>query len=224
MTGYALLFLWILTGQSGAPSSPLTQKGNAREVAGEVNNGAGPDVSEQLLKVRRIYVDTFGDDKISQTLQAMTITSLTGSKRFIVTENREKADAVLRGSALEKTSHELHAKGEGTAVATAAGAHSGELSGSWSAGSGQIAGSHRGAFGAESLATEDSVATTETIDDARIAVRLVSKDGDVIWSTTQESQGAKYKGASADVADKIVKQLVRDIEKLEQKSTGRAKE
>jgi hypothetical protein len=35
----------------------------------------------------------------------------------------------------------------------------------------------------------------------------------VVWSTTQESKGAKYKSAGADVADKIVKQLLRDIEK-----------
>ena len=37
-----------------------------------------------------------------------------------------------------------------------------------------------------------------------------------MWSglTTQESKGAKYKGASADVSDKIVKQLLRDIEHL----------
>ena len=34
-----------------------------------------------------------------------------------------------------------------------------------------------------------------------------------IWTTTQESKGAKYKGASADVANKIVKQLVWDMEK-----------
>ena len=40
-------------------------------------------------------------------------------------------------------------------------------------------------------------------------MRLVSPDGDVIWTSTQESKGAKYKGASADVADKCVKQLLR---------------
>ena len=44
-------------------------------------------------------------------------------------------------------------------------------------------------------------------------MRLVSSDGDVIWSTTQESRGAKFKGASADVADKIVKQLLHDLDK-----------
>jgi len=55
--------------------------------------------------------------------------------------------------------------------------------------------------------------STETVNDARLAVRLVSQDGDVIWSTTQESTGAKFKGASADVADKVAKQLLRDIDK-----------
>lgn len=62
---------------------------------------------------------------------------------------------------------------------------------------------------------DDSQASVETINDARASVRLVSKDGDVVWSTTQESKGAKYKGATADVADKIVKQLIHDLTKLE---------
>jgi hypothetical protein len=38
----------------------------------------------------------------------------------------------------------------------------------------------------------------------------VSKDGDVIWSATAESLGAKFMGASVDVADKIAKRLVTD--------------
>ena len=54
------------------------------------------------------------------------------------------------------------------------------------------------------------------MNDARLAVRLVSTDGDVIWTTTKESKGAKYKGASADVADQIVKQLLWDLEKLDE--------
>jgi hypothetical protein len=55
------------------------------------------------------------------------------------------------------------------------------------------------------------VLSTETIDRAAVAVRLVAADGDLIWATTQESKGAKFKGASADVADKVVKQLLHDI-------------
>lgn len=51
--------------------------------------------------------------------------------------------------------------------------------------------------------------------DAKLAVRLVSADRDVLWSTTQESKGAKYKGSGADVADQVVKHLMHDIEKLQ---------
>ena len=56
---------------------------------------------------------------------------------------------------------------------------------------------------------------TETINEARVAERLVNSEGDVIWTSTQESKGAKYKGASADAADKCVQQFIRDGEKLD---------
>jgi len=46
---------------------------------------------------------------------------------------------------------------------------------------------------------------------------LVNKDGDVMWSTTQESNGAKFRGASADVADKITRQLTADLERVRKK-------
>ena len=64
------------------------------------------------------------------------------------------------------------------------------------------------------MGTSDSSLNTETIDDARVAIRLVNSDGDVIWTTAQESKGAKYKGATADQADKCVKKLIRDLDKL----------
>jgi hypothetical protein len=43
-----------------------------------------------------------------------------------------------------------------------------------------------------------------------VTVRLVNRDGDVIWSGTAESQGGKFLGASADVASKIAKDLAAD--------------
>lgn len=143
---------------------------------------AGVD-AKALLKVKRIYVDSFGDDIISKELQSMIVSSLVATKRFKVTENRERADAILKGVALEKSSHELHAYGESTAV-----------------GQGAIS---------------DSSAHTETLNESKVSIRLLSPDGDVIWTSTQESKGGKYKGASADVADKCVKQLLRDVEKVE---------
>jgi curli biogenesis system outer membrane secretion channel CsgG len=145
--------------------------------------GKEVDDSAMLLKVKRIYVESFGDDIISKELQSMIVSALVATKRFKVTENRERADAMLKGVALEKSSQELHAYGEST-----------------------IAG--RGAI-------SDSSAHTETVNDAKLSIRLVNPNGDALWTSTQESKGAKYKGSSADVADKCVKQLLRDIEKLE---------
>ena len=46
------------------------------------------------------------------------------------------------------------------------------------------------------------------------SVRLVSKDGDIIWSSTQESNGGKFRSAMADVADKIVKQLTDETRRI----------
>jgi hypothetical protein len=169
------------------------------------------DKSKTLKTVRRIYVDSFGTTEAAQQLQAMLVTSLTESKRLTVTEDKTKADAILKGFASEKTSQETHAYGSATAVSSAGGSHSGSISGS----NGNVSGSHSGGWHAGAAAIDDSSINTETIDSAKASVRLVDGDGDVIWTSTQESKGAKYKGASADVADKIVKQLLRDIEKSE---------
>ena len=64
------------------------------------------------------------------------------------------------------------------------------------------------------MGSSNSSVNSETINEARVAVRLVNPDGGVIWTSTQESKGAKYKGSSADVADTCIKQLLRDVEKL----------
>lgn len=144
--------------------------------------------SAELLKVKRIYVDSFGDDPVSQSTQSAVVSELVESKRLKVTENRERADATLKGIALEKRSQELHSYAEGTAV-----------------GQGAIS---------------DSSAHTQTVDEARVSLRLVNPDGDVIWTSTQESKGAKYKGATADVAEKCIRQLLHDVEKLEHASAS----
>jgi len=46
---------------------------------------------------------------------------------------------------------------------------------------------------------------------ARLAVRLVSADGDVLWSTTKESKGASTRERLLR-ADEVVKQLMHDLE------------
>jgi curli biogenesis system outer membrane secretion channel CsgG len=161
------------------------QAGNppASQAAPQAAQDAVANDATTLLKVKRIYVESFGDDAVSKEVQSMIVSSLVETKRFKVTENREHADAILKGVALEKTSQELHSYGDSTAV-------------------------HRGAI-------SDSSAHTETTNEAKVSIRLVDPDGDVIWTSTQESKGAKYKGSSADVADKCIKQLLRDVQKLE---------
>lgn len=196
--------------QTAAASQPLETPTTKAAVKADVS-----EVAKKLLTIKRIYVDTFGDDAVAKQIQAMVISSLAETKRFIITENKEKADAILRGTALEKSAQEFHAFEEGAAASTASGGHSGSVYGSASGGTANISGHSSGGFAARAMAAEDKNAATETVNDARIAVRLVAADGDVIWTTKQESKGAKYKGASADVADKVAKQLVRDIEKLE---------
>ena len=52
------------------------------------------------------------------------------------------------------------------------------------------------------------------------AVRLVNKEGDVIWATTQESLGAKFRGASTDVAEKITTRLKEDYARARKLSTS----
>jgi hypothetical protein len=191
---------------------------------------------QRLVRVRRLYVESFGDDPISKQVQSMVIDSLMKTKRFVVTENRDRADAILKGTAVEKTSQELHAFSESGAASTAvAGGHaehsgnvSGNLHGRTVNGTGTVDGSlHGSSRGSASTygrsvgaAVEDSQVTTETIDDARISVRLVDPDGDILWTTTQESTGAKYKGASADAADKVAKQLMREIGRIERGSSA----
>jgi hypothetical protein len=61
----------------------------------------------------------------------------------------------------------------------------------------------------------ESSHSVERRHEANAAVRLVTKDGDVIWSTTQESMGGKFRGASSDVADKITKRLTEDYERAQ---------
>jgi len=83
-----------------------------------------------LLSAKRIYVESFGDDVESRTFQSMLVDAVGATKRFIVTENKDKADLLLKGAALEKTAQELHALGSGTVVASAAGGGS-STPGAW---------------------------------------------------------------------------------------------
>ena len=63
------------------------------------------------------------------------------------------------------------------------------------------------------LGETESSHSIERKHETSAAIRLVNMDGDVIWSTTQESQGSKFKGSMADVAEKITRKLADDFAK-----------
>ena len=70
-----------------------------------------------------------------------------------------------------------------------------------------------------SVGENETQRSEERKHEAIATVRLVNNDGDVIWSTTQESFGGKFKGASADVADKVAKRLAADFTSARNEAT-----
>jgi hypothetical protein len=87
-----------------------------------------------------------------------------------------------------------------------------------SAGSSRSA-AEKGYYGSFGGGQSESTRSVERKHEATATVRLVNKDGDVIWSTIQESFGGKFRGASADVADKITKRLQEDYAKAKKLSS-----
>jgi hypothetical protein len=77
----------------------------------------------------------------------------------------------------------------------------------------RTASDRRSRSGGVSIGDQESVRRTERKHEASASVRIVAKDGDVLWSTTQESLGGKFRGSGADVAAKITRQLVHDHER-----------
>jgi hypothetical protein len=151
-----------------------------------------------LLTVKRVYVDRLSGGETAAQMRDILIAALNATKLFVITEKEDRADAVLRGAAEDLVFTEQHSSSDGINGRVGGGARSS---------------STRGAFGGLSAGDNESERSTERRHEAIASVRLVSKDGDVIWSTTQESLGAKFRGSSADVADKITARLKEDFDR-----------
>jgi hypothetical protein len=152
-----------------------------------------------LVDVKRIYVDQLGGGKTSDQMRDMIITALQNSGLFVLTENPERADATLKGSGDDEVFNELHDSNDSIGVHASAG-NSGASHSLYSGVSSNVSAS-------AGVTDSESSRSQERHHEASASVRLVDNDGDIIWSTTQESSGGKFKGAMADVADKIMKQL-----------------
>ncbi len=165
---------------------------------------------ENLLNVRRVYVDQLTGGVQADALRELIISSLVSTQLFVLTDNPDRADAVLKGAADDHTFTDTHEKSDSA---------SGRGSYTVSRGS---ASARIGSSISESGSESDSYRIAERKHEAYAAVRLCNKDGDVLWSTTQESLGAKFRGASADVAAKIARQLTADFERARRAGTTAA--
>ncbi len=160
----------------------------------------------QLRTVRRVFVDRLTGGETAAQMRDILISALAGADLFILTENQERADCILRGGSEDLVFSELHQSSDGI------NAHA-NLGNSTRATGYNSGSSYRNNSAGIGIGENEADHSTERRHEAIAAVRLVNKDGDVIWSTTQESLGAKFHGASADVAEKITARLKDDFEK-----------
>jgi hypothetical protein len=176
---------------------------------------AKDDVSP-LAGVKRIYVDQLGGGDQSDQLRDMIITALQNSGLFIVTENPDRADASLRGSADDKIFMENHSTQESIGMHSAGGQGDSSSEG----GVGRVSKSSHSNFGI-GLNDNESSHIDVRRHEADASVRLVDANGDVIWSTTQESGGGKFRGAAADVADRVARNLTDAVRKAREGAAAR---
>ena len=151
-----------------------------------------------LGQVKRIHVDKFSAGEGSEQIRDLLISAVAGTGLFVLTENPERADAFLRGGAEDRVFQETFDFRDG-------------VNGRAQLGSGSNSRNSSRTSAGLSVGEDESARQTERKHDALAAVRLVDKDGDVIWSTLQQSAGTKFRNASVDVVRKIVDQLKVDV-------------
>jgi hypothetical protein len=164
----------------------------------------GADTSiDNILEVKRIYVAPLTGGAQADALRDLIIASLTGTRLFILTDNPDRADAVLKGAADDKAFTDTYDSNESQTAHENVSKNNG--------GTPYIRAS--GLAIGDGGSMEESHHIKERKHEAYAAVRLCNKDGDVLWSTTQESLGAKFHGAGADVAARIARQITLDYER-----------
>lgn len=171
---------------------------------------SGADTGVQtILQVKRIYVSPLVGGPQASALRELIIDSLTNTKLFILTDNPDRADAILKGAADDHTYTDTFDSSDGGSAKRTLSTSKG-ASGLFSKASGQSLG--------DESSLDENHHIKERKHEAYAAIRLCNKDGDVIWASSQESLGAKFKGASADVATRIAHQMALDYERAQREA------
>ena len=172
---------------------------------------SGP-VAAGLAQVKRIYVAQLTGGAGADALRDLIIASIDSAGLFVLTENPDRADAVLKGAADDQTFTDTFDSNENASARVNGGKY-----GSGAKGLSKVGGGYGGLTGDQS----EGHHIRERKHEAYATVRLCNRDGDVLWSTTQESLGAKFRGASADVAAKIARQLTLDLGRARQTTSAK---
>lgn len=184
---------------------------NAAE-KGPSSGPAAANSASTLTAIKRVYVDALTGDESAAGIRELLIASLQQARLFVVTDNPDRADATLKGAANDTVFTDTFDSQESLNARANAGSYKGTSKGT---------GGTRGTgYGGLSVGENESHHIKERKHEAFAAVRLCNSDGDVLWATTQESRGAKFRGASADVAEKVTRQLQLDFGKERRTSTG----
>lgn len=157
------------------------------------------DADKEIARIKRVHVDRFSAGDGSEQIRDLLIAGLQRSKLFIVTENAERADAFIRGGGEDIIFNEEFQYREG-------------LNARIGAGLGRGTGMRSSGANAQAAASDDeSQRLSERRHEALATVRLVNKDGDVLWAITKESRGSKVKAATVDLVERIIEQLKTDL-------------
>src|SRR5713226_3687113 len=157
------ILIWILIAAAAAPAadrvppsgiSPAPQATTIEE-----------DGLRQLLGVRRIYVDRLTGGETAAQMRDLLVSSLESAKLFVLTDNQERADAILRGGAEDLVFTDVHSSSEGINART-------------NIGSGRNArtSNSQSVYGGIGIGENESSHIQERKHESVAAVRLVNKD------------------------------------------------
>jgi hypothetical protein len=148
----------------------------------------------KLSGVRRLYVEELVGEG-ARAIRDLLAAAIHSRGLFVLVEDAASADAYIRGSAedLIYTDYQRYRAGINVrGAASSSQRESGESN-----------------FGSASFGVGDNEDTDrrERKHEALAAVRIVLTNGEVVWAAVRESSGAKFRGASADVAHGVADDL-----------------
>jgi len=173
-----------------------------------------PLVHARLVPIKRVCVQGFGPDVLGQQAQEIVIAKLFESRKFSLTEDCDRADYVLKGSVTERATQLARSESEGIGFGE-------RVAASESSRVGDV-GSSSSASTAVSGSAHESLSSSEAKIQALVTLRIVDKEGEIIWATIQESPTGKSKGAVTLAAEQAVRRLLRDKERAEKQAKAEA--